>query len=120
MITLKNSELNKLEMEKKATRKKKPAPKVSKPEEYVPPPVDENTLATRELAAAIKSLSESKQDSPDLAGVLSAIEHTQKTQLEILNALGKQKPIERSVENWEFAVERDNKGAIKKIYAKGA
>jgi hypothetical protein len=100
--------------------------KLSEPKEPIvlpPPPVDpsadENAIATRELASAINTLALSKVDPPNMQEVLSAIEHVQQTQSRLIEALINLPVPETSPKNWAFSVERDNKGAIKKIHAKG-
>ena len=112
MIEITKSELNKLLLQKKATLKSKPAPK-TKP---VPKPVDANVVATKELAAAIKTLAEQKPEAQqDLSPVLDAVVKIQQTQSELIQMLGQNKP----AKEWSFAVKRDGKGVITSISARG-
>jgi len=104
MIKITNKELNKLQMQKKA-----PAPK-PKPA----PVVDPNIAATKDLAEAIKSISIQQTEKLDLSPFIIALTSVQETQLKLIDSM----KIKPKKEEWEFAVTRNKKGEIEKVFAR--
>lgn len=120
MITVTDNELQKAQLDKKMLKRSLPKRQVSVPEQKV----DDNSAATKQLAEAVKRLAESQVgrqiDRQDLTPVIDALIRLQETQQAILSTILEQEPPAAAPSQWEFAVERDNKGAITKIRAKGA
>ena len=102
MITISKTELNKLSVDDKVTKKPKPEKK----------PDYSNEI--KNITTAILKLSEQEQQ--DLLPILKSITDINSSQQEIIEKLANNDPPPRE---WEFAVKRDKKGNIEKILAKG-
>ena len=110
MIPVKESDINKLSINKKIVSEVKK--KLSVPLKEI----DANLQATLKLTDAIKNIS-IPQDIQDLSPILEAIYKIQDTQKDIITTLLNENKKNKEQKTWKFSVERDGKGEISNVLA---
>jgi hypothetical protein len=83
------------------------------------PSVDQNALATKELATAVENLAKKEPMLSELTPVLAAIVELQKTQQVILKKLSENVQTLDQIKKWKFSVQRNRMGTIETIHADG-